>query len=145
VVAMAMLALILAGCAPAAGGRAVAGQTTAPQPAATVILGSELEARYGLHVNLIAVTAAGGLVDVRLKAPDANKAKQLLQNGAPSLLVDHSGVVLVAPDDSQAQIQYLQDDGPLFFLYPNSGNAVRPGDNVTVMFGDVRLEPIAAK
>jgi len=39
---------------------------------------SVLEEKYGLHVNLVAVTGAGGFVDLRLKMVDGDKAKLLL-------------------------------------------------------------------
>jgi hypothetical protein len=143
---LAALALTLAGCAPAVGGGAVAAQTTDAQPAPTVISAGTLEDQYGLHVNLIAVTAAGGLVDVRLKVLDADKARQLFQSGTPSVLVDHSGTVLVAPDDLPPPDSQLKEDGGvILLLYPNSGNALKPGDEVTLMFGDVHLEPTAVQ
>jgi len=47
-------------------------------PGMTMISQSALEEQYGLHVNLVAVTAAGGLVDLRLKILDGEKAKSLL-------------------------------------------------------------------
>ncbi len=48
-------------------------------PNGTVVISQgTLEEKYGLRVNLIAVTAAGGFVDVRLKIVDGEKLKLLL-------------------------------------------------------------------
>lgn len=144
-IVLAALVLSLSGCIPASG-QAPTAQAAASQPAPTVISAGTLEDQYGLHVNLIAVTAAGGLVDVRLKVLDAEKARQLFQSGTPSVLVDQSGVVLVAPDDLPPPDSQLKEDGGvILLLYPNSANTLKPGDEVTLMFGDVHLEPIAVK
>ena len=82
---------------------------------------SLLEERYGLRVNLIGVTAAGGLVDLRLKVLDAEKAKSLLKDAAnfPKLTVTGSDVTLLAAEDSQAQAANLEDGRLLVILYPN--------------------------
>jgi predicted small secreted protein len=118
----------------------------ASQEAAPLSL-SALEAQYGLRVNLVAVTAAGGLVDVRLKVVDAGKAKQLLKDAAsyPALMVAGSGAVLIAPEESKAQGLKLENGGMIMLLFPNTGNAVKPGAQVAVLFGGIRLEPVVAK
>lgn len=121
---------------------------TTTQPGTTPLTLNALEEEYGLRVNLIAVTAGGGLVDLRFKILDAGKAKLLLNesNAAPTLLVDGQDVVLAAPQDSTGQLfNSLEDNGNLFLIYPNVASAVKPGVMVTVQFGDVRLEPIAAR
>ena len=104
--------------------------------------------QYGIRVNLIAVTAAGGLVDFRLKILDAEKARLLLQESSdvPALLVANGEAVLTAPEDSTGQLlNSLVDDGNIFLMYPNVGSAIKPGMPVTVQFGEIRLEPIQAQ
>ena len=46
----------------------------------TVISQSALEQEYGLRVNLLALTAAGGMVDLRLKILDA-EMKEIMDLG----------------------------------------------------------------
>ena len=67
----------------------------------TVITQSVLEEKYGLRINLIAVTAAGGMLDLRLKILDGEKARLLLQdkNKFPSLLVSSGNIQLDASED----------------------------------------------
>lgn len=104
-----------------------------------------LEDQYGIRVNLLAVTAANGLVDLRLKVLDAEKAKLLLQdsNDIPSLLVGDGSGILAAPEDSASDLfNSIEDDGNIFLMFPNTGNIVKPNTLVTVQFGDVHLEPI---
>lgn len=105
-----------------------------------------LAEKYGLRVNLVAVTAAGGFVDLRLKIIDAEKAALLLQDKAnfPVLYVADSNTTLQLAPDAQSEIE-LKDDGNLYVMFPNSRNAVKPGTAVTVKFGNLNLEPISAK
>jgi hypothetical protein len=51
-------------------------------PGTTSISRATLEDKYGLQVRLVAVTAAGGFVDLRLKILDAEKAGSLLQKSS---------------------------------------------------------------
>jgi hypothetical protein len=107
---------------------------------------STLEEKYGLRVNLVAVTAAGGFVDVRLKIVDGDKSKLLLADKAnfPALLSER-GVTLSAPEDTKSQTIEFVTGGNLFIMYPNSGDAVQRGTGVTIVFGDIALEPITAQ
>jgi hypothetical protein len=119
-----------------------------PAPAATATISlNALEEQYGLRVNLVGVTAAGGLVDVRMKVLNAEKARALLQERAqyPVLAVAGSRTLLTAPAETQEQGLKLEDNGILYFLFPNVGNAVKPGDRVNILFGEQRLESIVAK
>jgi len=113
----------------------------------TEISQSILEEKYGLHVNLIAVTAVGGLVDVRLKIVNGEKAKSLLQDPAffPALWIADNNVTLNVPEDTKAQEIQFKDNSNLFLIYPNVGSAVKPGTPVTIVFDDLQVEPILAK
>jgi hypothetical protein len=105
-----------------------------------------LEEKYGLRVNLVAVTAAGGLVDLRLKVLDGEKAKLLLadKNNFPTLFLEN-GIILNAPADIKSQKIEFTSGGIIFIIYPNSGNSVKPGNPVTIILGETALEPINAK
>ena len=143
--------LILAVVALVIGGFVVfrSGQTSrAPLETAkrTVISQDQLAAEYGLHVQLVAVTAAGGLVDVRLKIVDADKAKALLDDHAnfPSLLVGDDVVLQVSPDAAEQDIQF-ENDKSIFVIYPNSQGVVKAGEPVVLQFGDLQVEAIQAQ
>jgi hypothetical protein len=117
-----------------------------PQAAVSISPGV-LEKQYGLRVNLLAVTAAGGMVDLRLKMLDGEKAKTLLQDkkNFPSLLVQDGNIMLKASEDTSNQEIKFENNGGLFLLFPNTANAVKPGSNVILVFGDLQVEPIIAK
>ena len=105
-----------------------------------------LEERYGIRITLVAVTAGGGLVDLRYQVTDAAKAAQVLGPGAvaPTLIAEDSGKTLPAPQ--QAPEEARPETGQTYFiLYPNAENSVKPGAAVTVVIGDVRVEHLIAK
>jgi hypothetical protein len=105
-----------------------------------------LEEKYGLRVNLIAVTAAGGFVDVRLKIMDGEKLKLLLADKAnfPTLHTEQ-GAILNAPEDTKSQDIQFVSGGNLFIIYPNSGNVIKHDTPVTILFGNIAVEPINAR
>lgn len=116
--------------------------------AAQTVSAQTLADEYGLRINLVAVTAAGGLVDVRMQILDAAKAKALLQDSSdlPALRVAGSKDVLTAPEESGKQLlNTLEDGNNAFLMFPNVGHVVKPSTPVTVVFGDVALEPITAQ
>jgi len=112
----------------------------------TVISQSALEEKYGLRVNLVALTGAGGFVDLRLKIVDGDKAKLLLSDkqNFPVLFSEH-GVTLNAPEDTKSQKIEFASDSSLFIMYPNSGNAIQSAEPITILFGDAALETLVAK
>ena len=146
-ITIAVILILLVGMAAYAYNTFSASQVASPPQRAMVISESALEEEYGLRVNLIAVTAAGGLVDLRFKILDAEKAKQLLHEGKnlPQLAIADSGVVLNASEDSLPQGFKVEDDGNLYLMYPNVHNAVKPGISLAITFGDLQVEPIQAK
>jgi len=116
-----------------------------PQGVATISQ-SVLAEKYGLHVNLVAVTGAGGFVDLRLKILDGVKAKLLLDDkkNYPTIFTS-DGITLNAPDDDKSQsIDYAAGSG-VYIMYPNSSDAVQSGVPVQILFGDTALEPIVTK
>jgi hypothetical protein len=121
-------------------------QVQSPPQAMTVLSQQTLAEQYGLGVNLIAVTFAGGMLDLRLKIIDGEKAKALLddQTNFPALRAGN-GVVLRASEDVAKQEIKFENGSNLFILYPNAQNVFKPGDPVTIVFGNIQLEPIPAK
>ena len=106
----------------------------------------ELEQNYGLRMDLVAVTAAGGFVDVRIRMVDGQKAKTLLseKGNFPALSIGKH-VILQAPEDIKSQEMRFENDGTMFIMYANTGGAVQPGTPVTIMFGDLAVDPIQAR
>ncbi len=112
---------------------------------ARVVSEGEMEAEYGIRVNLVAVTADGGLVDLRFTVLDKNKADHILHDAAtlPELLTAN-GAVLRAPQPRAHKLE-LADGASYFLLFPNSGGLVQAGVPVSVVIDAIRLEPVAAQ
>jgi hypothetical protein len=113
---------------------------------ASIVSSAALESRYGIRVVLVAVTAEGGLVDVRFTVTDQAKATAVLgEHGAmPALFVEASGAVLSTSHPMAHKISLLQG-GSYFLLYPNAAGAVQPGTPVSIVVDDVRLASIVAQ
>ncbi len=132
-----LAAVLLAGCSGA--------NAQASQAAQNRISQKTLEEQYGARINLVAVTAMGGMIDVRVKVLDAKKASQIMTDttDVPSLIILKTGAILKATGDTPVT-RPLEDGMLYFFLYPNSGTVVAEGSPVVVDFGEVQVEPIAA-
>lgn len=136
---IALIILIAAGLTLMIGAR----KPSPDLPVLNSITESALEEQYGLRVNLIAVTGAGGFVDLRIKIVDGEKAKLLLtdKDNFPSIMAEND-MVLNAPEDTKSQPIIFENNMDMFILFPNLSNAVEPESQVRVLFGDTALEPI---
>ena len=106
-----------------------------------------MAARYGIDVTLVAVTAAGGLIELRYQVVDPDKADRVVHDRAlaPALVVEGTGQTLVMAAPPHHHGAELQLGGTYFFLMANARNAIHRGDEVTLVIGDARLEHITAQ
>lgn len=113
----------------------------------TLVSADGLAARYGIDVNLIAVTAAGGLVELRYQVVDPDKASRLLHDPAlaPTLVAEDSGATLVMAAPPHRHGGDLRLGGTYFFLMANAHNALHPGTPVTLVIGAARIEHLTAE
>jgi hypothetical protein len=105
-----------------------------------------MAARYGIHFDLLAVTAAGGLVELRYQVVDPDKAAPLVHDPdlSPALVVEKTGATLVMQSPPHRHGTDLELGGTYFFLLANTRSAIDKGDRVTVIIGDARLEHVVA-
>lgn len=115
--------------------------------AATTISLKTLEERYGVRLRLLAVTALGGMVDLRYVITDHTKATALAQYlGQIELVDDNSGTTLkMATGHGMHRNDRIEDGQLNFHFFANAGNAIKQGNPVTVVIGPVRLEAIDAQ
>jgi hypothetical protein len=152
-----LLPLGLAGCAATtAPGEPAGTAAQAPTHTAAVVAAktrgmqslpapSAAEARLGLQLAHVGVTASGGLVDARFKVLDAVKVKALLANpaNAPQLVASESPPVM-APHHALRGAKF--SEGQIFYImYPNTRSAIKPGVEVSVAMGGDRLGPVKAE
>jgi len=120
-------------------------QAASNQTGSTTVTTSELEEKYGLRIQLLAVTAAGGLVDLRLQIVDAEKAKVFLSDHTNIPVLRVQGIVLQTSENAAVQDIQFEDGKSIFIMYPNAGNVLKSGDPVNIVFGNVQLETIQSK
>lgn len=127
-----------------AGLTAIATASVDPSDAQIVSI-ETLERDYGVHFDLVGVTAAGGLIEVRFTVLDTAKATALFHDEAssPALFVERSGAILHTKRG--AHHLSLLPGARYFFLYSNTEGVVQAGTPVSIVIGGIRLEPISAQ
>lgn len=107
----------------------------------------ELAAAYGIDLNLIAVTAAGGLIEFRYQVVDPDKADRIVHDPvlAPAFVVEETGETLVMSAPPHHHGAELQLGGTYFFLMANAHNAVHQGALLTLVIGDMRVEHLVVE
>lgn len=95
-------------------------------------------------------TAAGGMLDLRYRIRDGERAAPLFDRTAKVVLVDEaSGARLGVPRTrlgAMRQAGFQPDlDRTYVILFANSGRRVKPGARMTLEAGDVRIEGISVQ
>jgi len=115
--------------------------------------------RYGVRVTMVAVTAGGGIVDMRVEVVDAKKALAILhgtgtQHDTPDVadtqpmlqpvVVDEGTGLAARVAGEMAHAFQLKDGRSYYVLLSNTGGVIQPGASVSVVLGHVRLEHVIA-
>ncbi len=89
-----------------------------------------MAARYGIDIDLLAVTAAGGMVELRYQVVDPDKAAPLMHDAelSPTLVAEDDRPTLVMSTPPHHHGTELQLGGTYFFLMANAHNALHEGD-----------------
>lgn len=106
-----------------------------------------LAERSGVKLTQVAVTGAGGLIDVRYQVLDPDKANSLHGKQTPPALVDErSGLVV-----NELLMNHAVHKGPLkigvtyYLVFNNPGNWVRRGGMVTVLLGNAQVQHVVVR
>jgi len=145
------LASVLAGVVVAAAGLWVWHVVRTPDaPAAAVpvppgwarpaVAADDLGQASGVTITRVAVTAGGGLVDLRFRVVDPERAHALHDAATPPAVVDESSGLVVHDllmnhehtGDFRAGVTY-------YLVFNNPGNWVRRGARVTVLLGNAEV------
>lgn len=111
-----------------------------------------IEEKYGVRFTQIGVTADGGMVDVRYKILDPDKAMALMggmsgmgdESATPELLVEGANVAI--ENSEVMSMKQLPEPGSVqFILYANPKGIVVPGTRLTIIVGNLRLEHVVAQ
>ena len=128
-------------------GRAVLTHASDIRSGTTAVTAEEFAAQTGIKMNLLGVTAEGGMIEFRYQVVDPDKASLLVHQDdlRPALVVEDTGATLVMLSRPHNHKAELKLGGTYFFLMANTNNAVRDGSKVTIVVGDVRLEHVVAR
>ena len=97
---------------------------------------STFEEQYGMQVSRVALSFRDGIVDVRMKVLDSEKADPLIEEGHFALLVGDK--LIQAPHVSR----HMLKNKTIIVLYPNLQNLVKSGTPVSIVFENLRVEPV---
>jgi hypothetical protein len=113
----------------------------------TLVNADGMAARYGINITLVAVSAAGGLIDFRYQVVDPDKANAVIHDLDlyPKIVVEKTGETLVMRTLPHMHGKTLELGGNYFFLLPNAHNAIKPGSLLTLVIGDARIEHVVAQ
>ncbi|MBP8252644.1 MAG: hypothetical protein KAX40_09780 [Herpetosiphon sp.] len=113
-------------------------QAAPPSPA--VPTSAEIEARWGVRISHIGVTADGGLIDLRYVVLDSAKAIMMLEN------LDTVPKIIAADQQTTLSLRTahhhkgdLEVGHTYYILYRNVKGSVMPQTLVTVVIGDLKL------
>jgi hypothetical protein len=104
------------------------------------------EQALGVRLTQLAVSADGGLVDVRFLVLDPTKASDLTRtpSSVPRLVVESTGEVIQSAALMGAKHD-LRAGRTSFLLYRNTGGAIRRGTLVSIVFADLKVEHVVAQ
>ncbi len=137
----ALTSLLIVACAPARNGENVVQESGRHQA----------EVALGIESVTIRLTSAGHMLDYRYRVLDPVLAMDILnRNVKPYLLHEPTGKVLAVPITAKVgplrQSTLKPEAGRVYFMmFGNAGKLVQPGDQVTLIIGDQRLEHLTVE
>jgi hypothetical protein len=134
---LAAVALQLGGCA------------SAPSPEAE----ASPESAYGIHIEGLRLSAAGSMLDFRYRVVDPVKAVPVLDGRVqPYLLDDLRAAKLAVPNTpvlgrmrQTSRNHKILTNHTYFIIFGNPGKAVKSGDRVTLLLGQLKVTDITVQ
>jgi hypothetical protein len=97
----------------------------------------------GVTITQVAVTGGGGLVDLRFRIVDPDRANALHDPGTPPAVVDEqTGLVVHELLMNHAHSGPYQTGVTYYLVFNNPGNWVHRGGRVSVLLGDAQVEHV---
>lgn len=109
-----------------------------------------IEERWGIEVTSLRLSANGHMLDYRYRVLDAEKANDLFKRQIkPYLIHQRTGKVLAVPDTAKLgplRNSNIPQKGRIYWMFfGNAGKIVHPGDRVTVVIGELRVEDLVVE
>lgn len=120
----------------------------ASAPAADGVMptSAAIEAAWGIRITHVAVTADGGLVEMRFLVLDSDRALAMMQDvgNVPVLRVEQTGALVRSAALMTAK-HAVAAGRTGFLLYRNTAGAITSGESVSVVFGPLELQHVVAQ
>ena len=122
---------------------ATTSRTAAAEKAPPLVSVAGLEQKNGVRITHVALSGAGGLVDLRYQVVDPDKAAAVHLT-APELVDETTGAVVNKPfmGHTHKQTKAFRAGQIYFVLFENPGNLVQRGTRVTVVLGGLRVHHV---
>lgn len=101
----------------------------------------ELADRFGIQITLIGINQGMGVIELRYQILDPDKALEVGDGQAnyPTLIAEKDGTVLYPPPATSHHHKNVEMGRTHFFFINNRNGVLSPGDQVTLLLGDVRV------
>lgn len=103
---------------------------------------AEVESRYGIHFTQVAMTADGGLVDIRYTVISNETAMATMMDGTNNPVLIASNGLKVSTETTMTHKIEHEVGRTYWMLYYNTKNALRPGSVIDVQIGDLLIENV---
>lgn len=108
-----------------------------------VVTADALVAQSGVKITQVAVTGDGGLVDLRYKVVDPERANTLHDPRTPPAVVDEeSGLVVHQLFMDHSHTGSYTTGVTYYLVFNNPGNWVHHGSRVSVLLGNAQVEHV---
>jgi hypothetical protein len=108
-----------------------------------VVTGDGLAQQSGVNIAQVAVTGDGGLVDLRFRVVDPERADTLHdQNTPPAVVDEQTGLVVHELFMDHSHTGPYKAGVTYYLVFNNPGNWVHHGSRVTVLLGNAQVEHV---
>jgi hypothetical protein len=109
-----------------------------------VVSAAGLARRNGIRISQVAVTGAGGLIDLRYQVLDPDKASSVHAT-PPEMVDERTGVVVDQLLMGHSHKGVLHAGQTYYLLFENPGDLVQRGSEVTVTLGGLRVSHVRVR
>ncbi len=111
----------------------------------TMPISPEIEEKFGVRFTFVAVTAGGGMVELRYRVIDEGKAANFghYTETSPMLIAEDTGEI-VDVTIMGLHNHRVEPGRTYYVLYRNTGGAIQPRRPLTIAIGEYELEHVVA-
>jgi hypothetical protein len=111
----------------------------------TALSASAFVQATGIRITRVAVTAGGGVIDLRFQVVDPSKADVVHGEGALAVVDEQSGLALTRPFHFHSSDTRFRAGSTYYELLVNRSGLIEAGDSVAVRVGKTTLAHLRAR